>query len=108
MFHQQLNSAREALLALLLLGAPAAQAQSPPAEKTRLLTIDEVVRMALTNNLDILISQFNPQIDQFAVNGLYGAYEPNLFHERRAQLRRPRRRILYPGRPALRLDLGEN
>lgn len=34
--------------------------------------------MALTNNLDILISRITPQIDQFAINGLFGAYEPAL------------------------------
>ncbi len=57
-----------------------ARAGAQPArrsEKTRILTIDEVVRMALTNNLDILISQLNPVIDQFAISGLYGAYEPS-------------------------------
>jgi outer membrane protein TolC len=58
-------------------GAPEAGAQQPPpAEKTRVLTIAEVVQMALTNNLDILISRLNPVIDQFTVNGLYGAFEP--------------------------------
>jgi len=68
-----------ALAALLFcVGTPEALADSMPPEKTRILTIDEVVQMSLTNNLDILISRFNPQIDQFAINGLYGAYEPNL------------------------------
>ncbi len=67
-----------ALAALLCLnGAPRANAQSPPPAKTRVLTIEEVVQMALTNNLDILISRLTPVIDQFAVNGLYGAYEPS-------------------------------
>lgn len=81
MFHQQFknSAAVTALIALLCcLGAPAAKAQPLPADKTRILTTEEVVQMALTNNLDILISRINPQIDQFAVNGLYGVYEPNL------------------------------
>jgi outer membrane protein TolC len=53
-----------------------AAAEVSPSEKTRVLTIGEVVQMALTNNLDILIGRLNPVIDQFAINGLYGAYMP--------------------------------
>lgn len=49
-----------------------------PEEKVRNITAEEVVQMALTNNLDILITRLNPEIDQFAINGLYGAYEPTL------------------------------
>src|ERR1022692_2226206 len=78
-FHRQfkLSAALAALAALLCShGAPEAKAQPLPAEKTRVLTIEEVVQMALTNNLDILISRINPVLDQFTVNGLYGAYEP--------------------------------
>jgi len=58
-------------------GAPVAEAQGLPPEQTRLLTIEEVVQMALTNNLDIMISRLNPVIDQFAIHGLYGVYEPS-------------------------------
>jgi outer membrane protein TolC len=66
-------------LAVLLCGLAAnSHAQTAPAPKTRLLTIDEVVHMALTNNLDILITRINPVIDQFTVNGLHGAYDPSL------------------------------
>jgi outer membrane protein TolC len=75
-----ISAAVAALAALLLLcglGAPQAHAQPLIVEKTRVLTIEEVVQMSLTNNLDILISRLNPVIDQFAVNGLYGAYEPS-------------------------------
>jgi len=57
---------------------PAPAQDLATSEKPRILTIEEVVRMALTNNLDILISQLNPVIDQFAIYGLYGAYEPSL------------------------------
>lgn len=77
MFHQ-LFKIPVALAALLCFsGVTGAKAQPLPAEKTRVLTIEEVVQMALTNNLDILISRLNPVIDQFALNGLYGAYEPS-------------------------------
>jgi outer membrane protein TolC len=76
MFHQQFKIPVALAALLCFSGATGAQAQPLPAEKTRVLTIEEVVQMALTNNLDILISRLNPVIDQFAVNGLYGAYEP--------------------------------
>lgn len=33
--------------------------------------------MGLTNNLDIRINLINPRIDQYTLNGLYGAYEPS-------------------------------
>jgi len=55
----------------------AAQTLIPP--KTNwVVSSDELIRIALTNNLSILMSEIQPQIDQFAVNGLYGAYEPSL------------------------------
>jgi len=49
---------------------------APLPEKTRMVSVEDAVQMALTNNLDILITRLTPQIDQFAINGLYGAYEP--------------------------------
>jgi outer membrane protein TolC len=76
MFHHQFNIPVALAALLCFSGATGAKAQPVPAEKTRVLTIEEVVQMALTNNLDILISRLNPVIDQFAVNGLYGVYEP--------------------------------
>jgi outer membrane protein len=67
-----------ALCALLSLhSSPMASAQSPQAED-QVFTADQLVQIALTNNLDIRISRIQPQVDQFALNGLYGAYQPNL------------------------------
>ena len=43
-----------------------------------MMTLDEAVQMALTNNLDIQISKYTPILDQFALNGLYSAYDPAL------------------------------
>lgn len=77
MFHRHFNIPVALAALLCFSGATGAGAQPLPAEKTRVLTIEEVVQMALTNNLDILISRLNPAIDQFALNGLYGAYEPS-------------------------------
>src|ERR1039458_1406774 len=55
-------------------------APSPPAAegKIRLLSLDDVVQMALTNNLDILITSYTPILDQFALNGLFSPYDPAL------------------------------
>ncbi len=68
----------EVLCALLFLhGALTTSAQLPQPEE-KVLSGDELVQIALTNNLDIKISRLQPQIDQFALNGLYGAYQPTL------------------------------
>jgi hypothetical protein len=43
-----------------------AAAQTPMPPKTNwVVGSDELIRIALTNNLSILISQIQPQIDQF-------------------------------------------
>jgi len=71
------------VLAALCLGlaGPARAQQAEPAApaaegKTRLLSLDDVVQMALTNNLDIQISRYTPILDQFALNGLFSPYDP--------------------------------
>jgi outer membrane protein TolC len=58
--------------------APASPAPAPLATegKTRLLTVDDVVQMVLTNNLDIQITKYTPVLDQFALNSLFSAYDP--------------------------------
>jgi outer membrane protein len=65
-------------LFLLGVGAPVAAAQPEPGHdaKTRVLTIADAMQLALTNNLDIRISQITPSIDQFTLKGLYTAYDP--------------------------------
>jgi outer membrane protein TolC len=68
-----------ALGALMLLPGSNAAAQTPMPPKTNwVVGSDELIRIALTNNLSILISQIQPEIDQYGLNGIYGAYEPNL------------------------------
>ena len=73
-----------ALAALVFGSALTARAQpaapAPPASegRTRLVTVDDVVQMALTNNLDILITKYTPIADQYALNGLFSAYDPAL------------------------------
>ncbi len=46
------------------------------AEKPRPISMMEALQLALKNNLDIRISQTTPLLDQYGLNGLYGAYEP--------------------------------
>ncbi|HTA29163.1 MAG TPA: TolC family protein [Candidatus Cybelea sp.] len=66
------------LSAGLLLHGTEAAAQTPLPPRTNwVVGSDELIRIALTNNLNILISQIQPEIDQYGLNGLYGAYEPN-------------------------------
>jgi outer membrane protein len=77
---QRLRPVLAALCAFCLLhdGNAAAQPTAPPGKQRWDLTIEEAVQVALTNNLDIRIDLINPQIDQYTLNGLYGAYQPNL------------------------------
>jgi outer membrane protein TolC len=80
MFPKTSSLARSAaLVVFLLLHGLDATAQTPmPSKKEWVVGSDELIRIALTNNLSILISQIQPQLDQFALNGMYGAYEPAL------------------------------
>jgi outer membrane protein TolC len=67
-----------AMGALVFLHGPEAVAQTAtPAKKDWVVSGDELIRIALTNNLDIRISRLQPQIDEYGLNGLYGAYEPS-------------------------------
>jgi outer membrane protein TolC len=66
-----------ALCAFLCLdGTLRAFAESNQPEE-RVMTGDQLIQVALTNNLDIRISRLLPEEDQFALGGLYGAYQPN-------------------------------
>ena len=68
-----------ALGAFLLWCACGAHAQEAiPTRGDWVINSDELIHIALTNNINILISQNQVLIDQFGVKGLYGAYEPNL------------------------------
>ncbi|MDB6110199.1 MAG: Outer rane efflux protein, partial [Pedosphaera sp.] len=65
-----------------------AQDQQPPtsqlpppqdlseARQTRVLTVEEAVRLALEHNLDIQIQRYNPIVNQFLLESGYGIYEP--------------------------------
>jgi outer membrane protein len=58
---------------------PAAAQTIPMTVETgtpRLLSVNDVIQMALTNNLDILITQYTPIEDQFTLEGLHSAYDP--------------------------------
>lgn len=44
--------------------------------QTRLLTLDECIKLAIEHNLDIQIQEVNPIVSQYALNVSYGVYEP--------------------------------
>lgn len=54
------------------------QSQEPASEtrKTRVLTIQEAIQLALEHNLDIQITRYLPQFDQYALNIAFAAWEP--------------------------------
>jgi len=63
---------------------PAAAASQPPqsaesaseTRKPRVLTIQEAIQLALEHNLDIQITRYQPQFDQYALNIAFAAWEP--------------------------------
>ena len=65
-----------AMCLLAGLNMASAAEPGPGAKKTWLVSSDELIQAALTNNLDIQISRIQPRQDLFAINGLYSAYEP--------------------------------
>jgi outer membrane protein len=68
-----------ALGAAVLVHALNASAQTPaPTAKDWVVSSDELIRIALTNNFSIQLSRTQVQIDQYTLKGTYGAYEPTL------------------------------
>jgi outer membrane protein TolC len=61
--------------AFALVGVLNAQAQG---NKTRVLSLDDCIQLALQNNLDIRIEQRNPAIVRLNLEGSYAAYDPVL------------------------------
>jgi outer membrane protein TolC len=51
---------------------------NPPATRTRLLSLDESIEMALSRNLDLQIQRAYTDIARFDLNGSYGVYSPLL------------------------------
>src|SRR5215813_3895949 len=67
------------LLALALASPFVVAGQSnPPGTRTRLLSLDESVEMALSRNLDLQIQRASADIARFDLNGSYGVYVPEL------------------------------
>jgi outer membrane protein TolC len=67
------------LLALALAGPFLVAGQSnPPVTRTRLLSLEECIEMALSRNLDLQIQRATADIARFDLNGSYGAYVPQL------------------------------
>jgi outer membrane protein TolC len=67
------------LLALALASPLIVAGQSnPPGTRTRLLSLDESIEMALSRNLDLQIQRAYTDIARFDLNGSYGVYSPLL------------------------------
>src|ERR1700678_950554 len=79
MFPKTSSLTRCATLVALLLshGARATAQTALVPSKDWVVGSDELIRIALTNNLNILISQIQPQLDEYSISGLYGAYQPS-------------------------------
>ncbi|HZV33040.1 MAG TPA: TolC family protein [Verrucomicrobiae bacterium] len=52
--------------------------EPPHLRKTRLMSLDECIKLALEHNLDIQIQEYNPIVNQFLLNFNYGSWEPSL------------------------------
>jgi outer membrane protein TolC len=67
-----------ALASLILTsGAVFAEETAPtPSMEQRALTMDDAIQLALTNDVDILISKQTPRVDKFGLDALYSTYDP--------------------------------
>ncbi len=72
------------LTALLLVSgattplALAQQTGAPAEQQTLQLSLDEAVKRALDNNVDIVVERYNPQLSEQSVRGALGYYDPHL------------------------------
>ena len=48
----------------------------PANQSSRVMSVQDCILQALKHNLDVQIERYAPIIDQFNLNGAYGAYEP--------------------------------
>jgi outer membrane protein TolC len=42
------------------------------------MSLEDCIEIALQHNLDVHIQRYNPELNLYALNGVYGAYDPNL------------------------------
>ena len=64
-------------LALLTAGW-AAFGQTNPAVNVRELSLQDCIELALKHNLDLQIDRYNPEIQLFTLQAVYGYYDPSL------------------------------
>jgi outer membrane protein TolC len=57
---------------------PAPAPVSSPDPNTRVLSLDEAVRLALEHNLDVKILEVGPQLARYQLKASYGVYDPHL------------------------------
>jgi HAE1 family hydrophobic/amphiphilic exporter-1 len=56
--------------------AATSAAQTPPGPNTLRLTVDEAVKMAIDQNVDLAVARFDPQVGDTQVAAAYGVYRP--------------------------------
>lgn len=75
-----MSTLRILLVLISLTGLATAQTNTTSLANTvgpvRRLTLQECIELALTNNLQLQIERYNPQIALYGVRGTYGAYDP--------------------------------
>src|SRR5437764_13892039 len=52
------------------------QTNAPP--NVRKLSLQQVIELALHNNLDLQIDRFNPELSLYGLRAFYGDYDPKL------------------------------
>src|ERR1051326_3028651 len=78
--HQSSRTMRR-LLGILLAFATATLAtlgQTNPPAKSRELSLQDCIELALKHNLDLQIDRYNPEIQLFTLQADYGGYDPTL------------------------------
>src|SRR3954468_946052 len=53
-------------------------AHSAPTNSVRRLSLQDCIALALTNNLDLKIDRYNPEIELYNLRGAYSGYDPSL------------------------------
>lgn len=66
------------LLVLILALLLTKTAITAHAANTRVLSLEDCIKLALEHNLDIQVARLNPDLAEFSLRSTYGSYEPSL------------------------------
>ena len=73
-----MNRTAAAIALLAACAAPALAQEPPPPTTTLELSLEDAVKRALDNNLDIKVEEYVPQASAFDVQGAKSVYDPTL------------------------------